>query len=140
MTQHTPDQCYPLNGQDEVEDQQKYVIDTSKMSADFYTNRFRKAMAFEGASQVRVFWSFSKDGQWVALPKYELLNAPALYKIYAISEVRGDGKSRPEDSPVVPFLREFLPVLNSSIFPPPAAQPESTSEPKPSVATAPAGS
>ena len=134
MTQHTPDQCYPLNGQDEVEEQQKYPIDTGKTTADFYTNRFHKAMAFEGALQVRVFWSFSKDGNWVALPKFELLNAPALYKIYAISEVRGDGKSRIEDSPVVGFLRDFLPALNAAVFPPPANQQPTDADQKPSDA------
>jgi len=135
MSQHTPDQCYPLNGNEEVEDQQKFVVDTSKMSADFYTNRFHKALAsFEGASQVRVFWSFSKDGQWVALPKFELLNAPALYKIYAITEVNGDVRSRPEESAAIPFLREFLPVLNASLFPSDAKEPAADAEQKPSEA------
>ena len=53
MTQHTPDQCYPLNGNDAADDQQKHVVDAGKMSADFYTNCFHKSMAFEGPSQVR---------------------------------------------------------------------------------------
>jgi hypothetical protein len=128
MTQHTPDQCYPLNGNDAADDQQKQVVDAGKMSADFYTNCFHKSMAFEGPSQVRVFWSFSKDGNWVALPKFELLNAPALYKIYAISEVTGEGKSRPDDPTVVGFLREFLPVLNASLFPPQVAEPAAEGE------------
>jgi hypothetical protein len=136
MTQHTPDQCYPLNGNDAADDQQKQVVDAGKMSADFYTNCFHKSMAFEGPSQVRVFWSFSKDGHWVALPKFELLNSPALYKIYAISEVTGDGKSRPDDPAVIGFLREFLPVLNASLFPPQPAEPAADGEQKASEANA----
>jgi hypothetical protein len=141
MTQHTPDQCYPLNGNEEVEEQQKCVIDSGKMSADFYTNRFHKALAFDGPSQVRVFWSFTKNGQWVALPKFELLNAPALYKIYAISEVRGDEKARYEDSPVVPFLQKFLPVLNTALFPPSETSPAAADAgQKPAETTPTAGS
>ena len=40
MTQHTPDQCYPLNGNDAADDQQKHVVDAAKCSAHFLHQLF----------------------------------------------------------------------------------------------------
>lgn len=137
MTQHTPDQCYPLNGNSTADDQTQYVVDTGKggIAADFYTNRFHKSTAWEGSQQVRVFWSFSTDGQWVAQHKSALVNGAAMYKIYAITDVHGDVRSRPEDSAAVGFLREFLPVLNATLFP----REESAPKPAPEKALTAAG-
>ncbi len=67
ITVHTPDQCYVLSGFEEAESQDKYVVDTGRTSADFSTNRFRKGNAsIEGPHNLRIFWSFSEDGKWVA--------------------------------------------------------------------------
>jgi hypothetical protein len=110
-----------LSGFDETEDPQTYSIDTGKtgkMSADFTTNRFRKTHSIL-PQDLRLFWSFSADGQWVApsVPKFALAHYPAVYKIYANTSLHGESRSRPEDSAAVPFLREFMPVLNSILFP-----------------------
>jgi hypothetical protein len=69
---------------------------------------------------LRIFWTFSGDGQWVApsVPKYALSHYPALYKLYANTSLHGEARTRPEDSAAVPFLRQFLPVLNQALFPP----------------------
>ena len=121
ITMHTPDQCYVLSGFEESEDAQTYSIDTgdkTKMSADFMTNRFRKSHSIL-PQDLRIFWSFSGDGEWVSpsVPKYSLSHFPALYKVYANTSLHGESKSRPEDSAAVPFLREFMPVLNAVLFP-----------------------
>jgi hypothetical protein len=120
ITQHTPDQCYVLSGFDEAESQDKYVVDTGRTSADFSTNRFRKGnSSIEGPQNIRILWSFSEDGKWVAPSVQKLLaGAPALYKIYAITELPLDSSGRPEDSAAVPFLRQFMPALTAALFPP----------------------
>jgi hypothetical protein len=122
ITAHTPDQCYVLSGFDETEDAQTYSIDTGdkgKMSADFMTNRFRKSFSIV-PQDLRIFWTFSGDGEWVSpsIPKYSLSHFPALYKLYANTSLYGESRTRPEDSAAVPFLREFMPVLNKALFPP----------------------
>jgi hypothetical protein len=122
ITAHTPDQCYVLSGFQETEDAQTYSIDTGdkgKMSADFMTNRFRKSFSIV-PQDLRIFWTFSGDGEWVSpsVPKYSLSHFPAMYKLYANTSLYGESRTRPEDSAAVPFLREFMPVLNKALFPP----------------------
>jgi hypothetical protein len=122
ITQHTPDQCYPLSGFEEVEDQQSYTIDTGengKTSADFTTTRFRKGFSFN-PQDLRLFWSYTYDGKWEAprVPKYSLMHYPALYKIYASTDIHGSAHTQPQDSAVLPFLREFMPILDSVLFSP----------------------
>jgi hypothetical protein len=119
---HTPDQCYPLSGFQEAEDAQTFSIDcgsSGKTTADFLTNRFRKSFSIL-PQDLRIFWTFSGDGQWVApsVPKYSLMHYSALYKLYANTSLQGDSRTRPEDSAAVPFLKEFIPLLNSVLFPP----------------------
>ncbi|HTQ40881.1 MAG TPA: exosortase-associated EpsI family protein [Pirellulales bacterium] len=122
ITQHTPDQCYVLSGFEEAEDEQSYTIDSGengKTSADFTTTRFRKGLSFN-PQDLRIFWSFGHDGKWEAprVPKYSLMHYPALYKIYANTDLHGSTHISPVDSAAVPFLREFMPILNSVLFPP----------------------
>ncbi len=83
------------------------------------TNRFRKSFSIL-PQDLRIFWTFSGDGEWVSpsVPKYSLSHFPALYKLYANTPLHGDQRTRPEDSAAVPFLREFMPILNKTLFPP----------------------
>lgn len=127
VTLHTPDQCYVLNGFSEVGEEQKFAVDSKDGStAWFWTNRFRKAAAYEGPAHLRIFWSFSENGEWLSptIARMELANVPALYKIYAITEVSGDRKERPEESAAVGFLKEYMPALNAVLFPPEPGQGE----------------
>ena len=119
VTMHTPDQCYVLSGFQEAESQDRYVVDTGKTAAEFATNRFRRSGTLDGPQHLRIFWSFSGDGEWVAptTPKLSLMSSPALFKIYAQTVIPGDTALRPEESPAVPFLREFMPMLTTALFP-----------------------
>jgi hypothetical protein len=123
VTMHTPDQCYVLSGFQEAESQEPYVI-KGKAASEFSTNRFKRGSTVDGPQHLRIFWSFSGDGEWVAptTPKFSLMSSPALYKIYAISEVT-DKTTRAGDSPSVPFLQEFMPLLSSALFPANATKP-----------------
>jgi hypothetical protein len=135
VTMHTPDQCYVLSGFEETETPQPYVV-PGKVASEFTTNRFRRSSTLDGPQHLRIFWSFSSDGEWVApsTPKFSLMSAPALYKIYAITEVVGDNGTRAGESPAVPFLQEFMPLLSSALFPANATKPsvqEDTAVPVP---------
>ena len=122
ITQHTPDQCFVLNGGYDQEDQESFVVDAGRTTARFSTSRFRKGTsALEGPRNLRCFWSFSDNGEWVApsgtLQKF-LAGSPALFKIYAISDLPLESSGRPDDCSAVPFLRQFLPLLTKALFPP----------------------
>ncbi len=146
MTQHTPDQCYKASGYLEDDHETKYFIDNlrpaeiaaadgAKAAAEpykFTTNRFRKGDAFAGAQTLRIFWSFSEEGEWVAptVAKYALAGSPAVFKVYAITEVRGDRSEAPQDSAARNFLQEFMPRLNEALFTQlPAATPAGSDAP-----------
>ncbi|HZZ27875.1 MAG TPA: exosortase-associated EpsI family protein [Pirellulales bacterium] len=121
ITQHTPDQCFVLSGFEEAEDEQPYTIemgDSDKTSADFRTTRFRKGLSFN-PQDLRIFWSFSHDGKWESprIPKTWLMHYPALYKIYASTDLQGTTHINAADSAALPFLREFMPILNPILFP-----------------------
>src|SRR5262249_42868766 len=91
ITGHTPEKCYIASGFNAAGENDHYIIDMGKIPAEFYTNRFRKGDSGETVQNLRIFWSFSVDGNWSAptSPKYQfqLAGYPALCKIYAITEV-----------------------------------------------------
>jgi len=120
VTMHTPDQCYVLSGFEEAESQEPHIIKgmNGKVASEFATNRFKRGSTVEGPQDLRIFWSFSSDSEWVAptTPKFSLMSAPALYKVYAISPV-AENATRASESPAVPFLEEFMPLLTSVLFP-----------------------
>ena len=124
VTTHTPEQCYVLNGYQQPDTGETYTIDAGKNNAAFITSRFRRESSYtSGPQNLRIFWSFNEDGKWEAPTVQKLLaGAPALYKIYAITELPLDDAGRPADSVAVPFLREFLPALTAKLFPPEAAK------------------
>jgi hypothetical protein len=136
IAQHTPDQCYPLSGFDEVEDPQAYDIEIGgdhKNLLEFRTNRFRKAHSIM-PQDLRIFWSFSGDGKWESpsIPKFSLAHFPALYKIYVNTSVRGATSTRADDSAGVKFLKDFMPILNSTLFPPESESGKGEAASKPS--------
>ncbi len=123
VTLHSPDRCYRASGFKEDDEERKFPIDYGKSYGDktayFTTDRFKMGSEMEGSQILRIFWSFSDDGNWQAptSPKWTFATSPAMYKIYAISMVHGEGREQPSDSPCNEFLRQFLPVMNAALFP-----------------------
>ena len=118
---HTPEKCYANSGFDALGDNDHYIVNVGKTAAEFYTNRFRKGESGEVIQNLRIFWSFSLDGAWLAptSPKYQfqLGGYSALCKIYAITELPANSEGRPDESAAVGFLEKFLPVVNEHLFP-----------------------
>jgi hypothetical protein len=74
----------------------------------------------EAIQNLRIFWSFSMDGNWVARDKceFQLAGYSTLVKIYAITELPANSEGNPDESAAVGFLQRFLPVVNESLFAP----------------------
>jgi hypothetical protein len=73
----------------------------------------------------------------------QLAILPALYKIYATTELPKDTKEAPSQSLADPFLKEFLPLIQAELFPPASEKPaeagkESSDSAAPSSDKAPA--
>ena len=115
---HTPEKCYIASGFEGETDNELFKIDYDKTTAECYTNKFRKGELGETVQHLRIFWTFSGDGEWVAKSKSQLISYPAICKIYAITEVRPNTEGRADESAAVGFLHRFIPIVNAALFPP----------------------
>jgi len=106
MSVHTPDICYRGAGYEMAGDQVKETV----AGAEFWTARFRREGDPAG-NELRIRWAWSATGYWQApaSPRWTFGNEPFLYKLYVVY----GGAS---DSMTDEFLREFLPVLDKSLF------------------------
>lgn len=121
ITAHTPDRCYPASGFTSLGPQTRQPIEWGDAKAEFYTKSFRKE-SIEGVQSLRVFWAWSEDGKWLAPdhPNMEFAGVRALYKLYLISPIQKRNE-QPLESSVMPFAKEFMPLLDRALFPPETA-------------------
>jgi hypothetical protein len=120
ITLHTPDLCYAAVGYESEGAPQAYPVDAGlPQPVEFATSLFYKEAA-TGLAQLRIFWTFSGDGQWKG-PRFArtaLAGNGALYKMYLVVPIAA-GKSRtPEDSAAIAFARDALSELQDTLFPP----------------------
>jgi hypothetical protein len=118
---HTPLQCYPAKGYDQACPVTKSVVDADGIEADFFHTDFTIPRA-SAPEHVRVFWSFSGDGRWLA-PDEELSQLTfgryrSLYKVYVLRQLQHPGETL-DDDVCLKFLKAALPRLNSTFFPHP---------------------
>ena len=67
---------------------------------------------------MRTFWAWSADGHWMTPdnPRFEFARSPYLYKLYVSRSMIRLGDPI-EDDVTVSFLREFLPIVEQTLFP-----------------------
>jgi hypothetical protein len=67
------------------------------------------------ATRIRTYWGWSNDGIWKApdYPRYQFAGSQVLDKLYVIRPVT---PSDSDEELIDDFLRDFLPVVNESIF------------------------
>jgi hypothetical protein len=89
---------------------------TPAHAAEFKAVTFRKTGPV-GSMPVNVFWSWSATGSWTApdYPRLAFARHPVLYKLYVSRLMTRDDESL-ESDPSLGFLRELLPVLETSLF------------------------
>ena len=116
---HTPDRCYPAAGFDMMGDPEHKVFEIGPTTAEFFTTSFMKAES-SGTHQVRGYWSWSANGDWIAPknPKYEFISQQhALYKLYIFANVP-PGKPKSTDRVYSEdFIRAFMPALERALRP-----------------------
>ena len=84
----------------------------------FWTGDFSKGLP-EFSDSLRLFWSWSGDGQWQAPDnaRFTFRGQPALYKLYVLRHL-GTTTEPLETDPGVAFLNELLPALENALFSP----------------------
>lgn len=120
ITDHNPDQCYVCQGYLMGGEAERYPIqpDSPGSEAKFFTTTFRKQSTVQDVRSLRIFWGWNHDGRWIAptLPRWELSDKPALYKLYAITSFSGQNDNL-DQSASIKFLRKFIPVMETTLFP-----------------------
>jgi hypothetical protein len=85
--------------------------------ASFWVGRFEKSGAAV-SERLRILWAWNAAGDWAAPdnPRLTFAAAPALYKLYVVRSV-ADLNEPLDDDPAVTFLRQFLPAVETCLFP-----------------------
>lgn len=120
---HTPDICFVGSGQVQKDEQQKYAPTLNKdsqspLDVEFWTADFFRPKDLVPRFQ-RVFWSWSKDGEWEAPqnPRSEFMWNNKLYKIYIIRTVPPNEElEEGELDPAIQFGELLVPELNKALF------------------------
>lgn len=119
VTIHSPDWCYVGAGFVMEGDPQPYIIQIDGQDHEFTTATFRKQET-DGMKRLRIFWSYTEDGQWLApsWPKSHFAGRPALCKVYLITSI--NERETVGTSPSIEFAKELIPALNTELFRPAA--------------------
>ncbi len=122
VADHTPEQCYVAQGFTMLFERNRYRIDVEPQPAHFYYSVFQREQPDRTLRQL-IFWTWhAPEGVWRApdWPVSSFTTAPALYKMYLISEITADSPPL-EESSIIRFARDALPVLEEALFPSSAA-------------------
>jgi len=115
---HTPDVCYGAVGYEVVSRQPFAAPVGADAPAEFWTAQFRKNQSTD-QSLLRIFWSWSGNGEWKAPrdrePRYAFAHCPALFKLYLIREMNSADDPLDND-PCVDLMKQLLPQLQRSLF------------------------
>ncbi len=113
MSVHTPEVCYRGAG---YELQGQPAICAIKSDASFWTAQFTKKAA--PPTHLRLYWAWNADGSWEASasPRWQFRGAPFLYKLYVSRDISRQPGVAPGADVAAQFMREFLPVLDKTLF------------------------
>jgi hypothetical protein len=116
---HTPLGCYPSNGYKLDGDESKFSLPEQDplFPADFRVAKFSKTDS-PVPQHVRVFWSWSGSGSWLApeSPRRTFAGYAGLYKLYVTREMASPGEPL-EAEPIIEFIRVLVPELRKTLFP-----------------------
>jgi hypothetical protein len=115
---HAPEVCfggagYQIEGQRESETLEG---GPDSRRASFFTAIFGKAVGGV-PDRLRLHWSYSADGDWEAssAPRLTFGWQPVLFKLY-VGQSLSPADNRTESDRCVGFIKEFLPLVQQSIF------------------------
>ena len=115
---HLPTECYPNTGWNLV-GQPKHFRSQSldnKVPDEFWVATFKKS-ADDFPASVRVYWSWSATGQWLApdRPRMTFARYWMLYKLYVVHPIR-DENEEIEGAPVHDLIKELTSAMRGSVF------------------------
>lgn len=118
ITIHSPTWCYQGAGYEMESDETPFAVTVGDKTHEFTTSTFRKEDQL-GTKRLRIFWSYTDDGSWIApsLAKGYFAGKTALWKIYLITNISPEDNDV-EGSASIDFAKEFLPIINQGLFPP----------------------
>jgi hypothetical protein len=116
MSVHTPQVCYGGAGYDMPNDPVRFHM-AAEPAGTFWTATFSKRSG--EASELRLYWAWNAHGPWEAAdnPRWQFRGAPFLYKLYVAHDLTGTADPGPAADVGAEFLRQFLPVLDRTLFP-----------------------
>jgi hypothetical protein len=118
LSVHTPDVCYRGAGFRQAGPAEKYLVagKPGAPPAEFWTAKFIRGEG-PGATHLRIFWGWNRQGEWQAPnnPRLAFAGAPALYKLYVVSQVP-DPTTESEEGIDNRFLLQLLPELHRALF------------------------
>lgn len=87
------------------------MVSTGKHSAGFRTSPFMKLNGGTTNGPIRIFWAWSKGGEWESpeYPRIAFEDATGLYKMYVFTPIDGDAEDNVDgDHPGIEFLEAFI--------------------------------
>lgn len=117
---HTPDICYAGAGYRQLTDAEVREVAVDGHKHAFWVARFGKPGV--GATQLEIYWAWSRDGQsWEAPanPRMALARLPALYKFYVVRHFVPGSREENVDT-CREFLQRALPEYAAALAPTPA--------------------
>lgn len=114
MAVHTPEICYRGAG---YEMNDPPPVASIGSPGAFWTAQFTKKGA--AALNLRLYWAWNAHGAWEASasPRWQFRGEPFLYKLYVSRESGRQGNTAAGADVASRFMREFLPVLDRTLFP-----------------------
>ena len=116
---HAPEVCFGGAGLALTAPPVRHTLaaDDSARPAAFWVGKFQRSAAAV-PERLRAFWAWTATGDWVAAdrPRLEFARAPVLFKLYVLRSV-ADFNEPLDTDPAVTFLRQFLPEVQTSLFP-----------------------
>jgi hypothetical protein len=120
VIKHLPTECYPSSGYDLMASPKRYLSPDSdgKMTDEFWVATFKKTSGIQPIT-VRIYWSWSGNGQWKVpdRPRLAFAATPTLYKLYVTQNLRDENESF-EGAPAHDLIKELTAAMRGSLFSP----------------------
>jgi Protein of unknown function (DUF3485) len=115
VIKHLPTECYPSNGF-EIVGSPKRFLTSNKIADEFWVATFKKTGEAYPVT-VRVFWSWSGDGQWRApdQPRMTFAKFQSIYKLYVVQTLFAEAEPI-ERAPIRDFIAALTNETRETLF------------------------